>query len=51
MALGGYTAAKVNSSGGAALATFVVITGATTVVGHMLGREADRKVTSIRIVP
>ena len=51
LTLGAYTAANVNDSAGPGIATFLAITGGTTVVGHFLGRAADRRATTIRIVP
>ena len=51
LTLRGYTAAKTGGSDAAILTTFLGITGAATVGGFFLGRSADRKVTTIRIVP
>ena len=50
LTLGGYTAARTGGSDAAILTTFLGITGATTVGGFFLGRSADRKVTTIRII-
>ena len=51
LTLGWYTAYRTQGSDAAVLTTFLGITGAATVGGFFLGRSADRKVTTIRIVP
>ena len=47
---GGYAASRTNS-GGAAVGVLVAVTSATAVGGYYAGRQLDRRVTLIRIVP
>ena len=49
--LGGYVAAVTADSAGAGLATFLGIASAGTVGGYYVGRQLDRRVTLIKIVP
>jgi hypothetical protein len=51
ISLGSYTAFETANSTGAGIAVFLAIAGATSVAGYFVGRSADQRVTSIRIVP
>jgi hypothetical protein len=50
MGIGGYTAAHMDSAG-PAIAVVVAVTSATAVAGYYAGRNLDRRVTLIRILP
>jgi hypothetical protein len=49
--VGGYVAAKTQNDAGPAIAVFLVIAGAMSVGGYLLGRRADQTATTIRVVP
>lgn len=49
--LGGYVATVTADSAGAGIATFLGIASAGTVGGYYAGKQVDRKVTVIKIVP
>jgi hypothetical protein len=51
MTLGGYVAAKRADLGGASIAIFLVIASAVSVLGYYAGRELDKQVTHIKVVP
>ena len=49
--LGSYVTVKANPSVGPGIATFLGIASAGTVGGYYVGKELDRRVTLIKIVP
>ena len=49
--LGSYVMVKTTHSDGPAIATFLGIASAGTVGGYYVGKELDRRVTQIKIVP
>jgi uncharacterized protein YcfJ len=51
LVLGGYVAAETADSAGPGIATFLGIASAGTVGGYYVGKELDRRVTLIKIVP
>lgn len=51
VSLGGYVAAANARSAAAGLSTFLAISGAGTLTGYLVGRSADRREKSIRVVP
>jgi hypothetical protein len=51
VAVGGYVAGSTQNSAGPGVAVFLVIAGAMSVGGYLLGRRADQRATTIRIVP
>ena len=51
LTLGGYTAASVTNSAGAAIPVFLGIATGTSVLGYKLGREMDKKMTVIKVIP
>jgi hypothetical protein len=51
LVLGGYVAAVTADSAGAGIATFLGIASAGTVGGYYVGRQLDKNVTLIKVVP
>jgi hypothetical protein len=51
VAVGGYIAGSTQNSAGPGVAVFLVIAGAMSVGGYLLGRRADQRATTIRVVP
>ena len=51
LAVGAYVAGTTARSAGAAIPLFVVIASAATLGGYYAGRGADKRVTTIRIMP
>jgi hypothetical protein len=49
--LGGYVAAVTADSAGAGISTFLGIASAGTVGGYYVGKQLDKQVTLIKIVP
>jgi len=49
--VGGYVAGTTQNDAGPAVAVFLVIAGAMSVGGYLLGRRADQTATTIRVVP
>ncbi len=49
--IGGYVAGTTQNDVGPGVAVFLVIAGAMSVGGYLLGRGADQRTTTIRIVP
>ena len=50
LTVGGYAAAKTNSAG-AGIPTFLGVASGISVAGYYAGRELDKRVTHIRVVP
>jgi hypothetical protein len=51
VSVGGYVAATKASSGGTAVAIFVPVAAAIAAGGYYVGRQLDRRGTSIKVVP
>ncbi len=51
LGIGGYTAGRMDSGGGPAVAVVVGVTSGIAVAGYYAGKNLDRRVTLIRIVP
>ena len=51
VAVGGYVAGTTQNDAGPGLAVFLVIAGAMSIGGYLLGRRADQRATRIRVVP
>jgi hypothetical protein len=49
--VGGYVAGTTQNNAGPGITIFLVIAGAMSVGGYLLGRRADQTATTIRIVP
>ena len=49
--VGGYAAGSTQKDAGPAIAVFLIVAGAISVGGYYLGKQADQRATTIRIVP
>ena len=51
LTVGGYAAATATNSASAGIPLFLAVSAAGTLAGYYAGREIDRRVTTIRVVP
>jgi hypothetical protein len=51
LVLGGYTAAVHTNSAGVGIPVFLGIASGVSIAGYYAGKELDRRITSIKIVP
>ena len=51
LTLGGYAAASVTKSAGAGIPVFLGVATGTSVLGYKVGREMDKKMTVIKVIP
>lgn len=49
--VGGYVAGTTQNDAGPAIAVFLIVAGAMSVGGYLLGKRADQRSTTIRVVP
>ncbi len=49
--VGGYIAGTTQNDAGPGIAVFLIVAGAMSVGGYLLGRQADQQSTTIRVVP